>query len=105
MVSDEKCNRQVNHERQQLSTIQKREISLAVMILIVVAVFFVCNTMALIINILEINGSSSIIDFLTPVSNLLVTINSSANFVIYCIFGKKFQRLLLNMFCLKILAR
>ena len=36
---------------------------------------------------------------LTPVSNLLVTLNSSVNFIIYCIFGEKFKRLFCHLFC------
>ena len=36
---------------------------------------------------------------LTPVSNLLVTLNSSVNFIIYCIFGEKFKRLFCQLFC------
>ena len=36
---------------------------------------------------------------LTQVSNLLVTLNSSVNFVIYCIYGEKFKRLFCSLFC------
>ena len=36
---------------------------------------------------------------LTPVSNLLVTLNSSVNIIIYCIFGEKFKRLFCHLFC------
>ena len=35
---------------------------------------------------------------LTQVSNLLVTLNSSVNFIIYCIFGEKFKRIFCNIF-------
>lgn len=71
------------------------------MLLGVVAVFFVCNLLPLIINIIEtftvaINFN---IAYLIEASNLLVTINSSVNFIIYVIFGEKFQRLFLMLFC------
>ena len=36
---------------------------------------------------------------LTQTSNLLVTLNSSVNFIIYIIYGEKFQRIFLQMFC------
>ena len=36
---------------------------------------------------------------LTQISNLLVTLNSSVNFVIYCIYGEKFKRLFCYLFC------
>lgn len=68
------------------------------MLLCVVTVFFICNILALVNNILEafygiINGQ------LVKISNLLVTINSSVNFIIYVIFGEKFKRLFLKLFC------
>ena len=36
---------------------------------------------------------------LTQTNNLLITINSSVNFIIYCIFGEKFKRIFFKMFC------
>ncbi|KAK8753491.1 hypothetical protein OTU49_004665 [Cherax quadricarinatus] len=95
--------RAANHERQQLSRLQRKEIGLAVMLLVVVTVFFVCNVLAFIINILELLDIT--IDLLTMASNLLVTINSSVNFIIYCIFGQKFRKLFLKMFCSGVLSR
>ncbi|KAK3858561.1 hypothetical protein Pcinc_035259 [Petrolisthes cinctipes] len=89
--------RQANEERQQLTRLQKKEIGLAVMLLVVVSVFFLCNLLAFIINLLEMMGIE--INELTLTSNLLVTINSSVNFIIYCIFGQKFRRMVLKMFC------
>ncbi|XP_063867233.1 FMRFamide receptor-like isoform X2 [Scylla paramamosain] len=95
--------RAANHERQQLSRLQRKEIGLAVMLLVVVSVFFLCNVLAFIINILEL--MAIVVEELTMTSNLLVTINSSVNFIIYCIFGQKFRKLLLQMFCSSLLPR
>jgi len=78
--------------RNSLSRSQKREIGLAMMLLCVVLVFFLCNILALIVNILEHFGGDIDITWLTQTNNLLVTLNSSVNFVIYCIFGDKFKR-------------
>ena len=36
---------------------------------------------------------------LTQTNNLLVTVNSSVNFIIYCIFGDKFKRMLSKLLC------
>ena len=36
---------------------------------------------------------------LTQTNNLLVTINSSVNFIIYCIFGHKFKRIFITLIC------
>ncbi|KAJ8960432.1 hypothetical protein NQ318_013715 [Aromia moschata] len=90
-----------NKERQRLSRHQKREIGLATMLLGVVAVFFVCNLLPLVINIIEAFKLEIGIklDLLIQISNLLVTINSSVNFIIYVTFGEKFQRLFLMLFC------
>jgi hypothetical protein len=85
-------------ERMELTSTQKRELGLATMILVVVLIFLACNTLALIVNILEIYSVPAI-NYLTPVSNLLVMINSSGNFVIYCIFGQKFQKILMGLVC------
>lgn len=68
------------------------------MLLCVVVVFFICNILALVNNLLEC-FYGVLIDELIKLSNLLVTINSSVNFVIYVIFGEKFKRLFLKIFC------
>jgi hypothetical protein len=70
---------------------------LATMLLCVVAVFFIFNILAMVVNIFEV--ANILVDEMTRVSNLLVSVNSSVNFVIYCIFGDKFQRLFLRYFC------
>lgn len=90
--------RRANAERQRLSRLQRREIGLATMLLCVVVVFFICNILALVTNILEA-FYQIIVDSLVKTSNLLVTINSSVNFIIYVIFGEKFKRLFLRLFC------
>ncbi|XP_054722389.1 FMRFamide receptor-like [Uloborus diversus] len=92
-----KTVRRANRERRVLSRKQEGEFSLAMMLLCVVIIFLLCNILALLINIIEYFDI-----FLPPlvrVSNLLVTINSSVNFVIYCIFGRKFKRTFLVLFC------
>lgn len=90
--------RKANRERQKLSRLQKKEIGLATMLLCVVVVFFICNILPLIANILEA-FYGLIYDKMIKTSNLLVTINSSVNFVIYVIFGEKFKRLFIKLFC------
>ena len=89
--------REANRERSLLTNSQKREIGLATMLLCVVAVFFIFNILAMVVNIFE--AANILVDEMTRVSNLLVSVNSSVNFVIYCIFGDKFQRLFLRYFC------
>lgn len=69
------------------------------MLLCVVAVFFICNALPLITNIIDTYQSNLNISILVNASNLLVTINSSVNFIIYVIFGEKFKKLFLVLFC------
>ncbi|KAK6637117.1 hypothetical protein RUM43_010791 [Polyplax serrata] len=90
--------RRANLERARLSRLQKKEIGLATMLLCVVIVFFFCNILALVNNLLEA-FYGVIYDQLVKTSNLLVTINSSVNFVVYVTFGEKFKRLFLKLFC------
>lgn len=45
------------------------------------------------------NIDPNLFDRMIKTSNLLVTINSSVNFIIYVIFGEKFKRLFLILFC------
>ena len=46
--------RRANAERAKLSRLQQREIGMATMLLCVVIVFFVCNILALVVNVLEV---------------------------------------------------
>ncbi|KAH8372429.1 hypothetical protein KR093_011586 [Drosophila rubida] len=99
--------RQVKHanrERQRLSRSEKREIGLATMLLCVVVVFFMLNFMPLVLNISEA-FYDTIDPRLTKLSNLLITINSSVNFLIYIIFGEKFKRIFLLIFFKRRLSR
>lgn len=73
-----------------MSANEKKELRLAVMLMIVVVVFLICNILPLIVNILEVLDQE--INEVTKASNLLVTVNSSVNFFIYIIFGEKFKK-------------
>ncbi|KAL7733802.1 hypothetical protein ACLKA6_011525 [Drosophila palustris] len=96
--------KRANRERQRLSRSEKREIGLATMLLCVVVVFFMLNFLPLVLNISE--AFYSVIDpKVTKVSNLLITINSSVNFLIYIIFGEKFKRIFLLIFFKRRLSR
>ena len=105
--------RVANRMRQLLSRRQEKEIGLATMLFGIVVLFIVCNSLSFVINTIELlnnNRATPIIDdrglsLLADFSNLLININSSSNFVIYCIFGQKFRRLFLRLFCQRLLRR
>ncbi|XP_015591017.1 FMRFamide receptor [Cephus cinctus] len=90
--------RKANRDLQHLSRHQRREIGLAVMLLCVVIVFIICNILPLATNIYE-NFRGQPPNWMVQLGNLMVTINSSVNFIIYVIFGRKFKRIFLRLFC------
>ena len=98
--------RVANLARQLLSRQQRREIGLATLLFAIVLLFLACNSLAFIINIIELVrlGGSEVLDaasldVLTDISTLLINISSASNFFLYCIFGRKFRRLFLRIFC------
>ncbi|XP_012286429.1 FMRFamide receptor [Orussus abietinus] len=90
--------RKANRELQHLSRHQRREIGLATMLLCVVIVFIICNILPLVSNVYEKFWRDPP-GWLVQTGDLLVTINSSINFIIYVIFGRKFKRIFLGLFC------
>lgn len=90
--------RKANRDLQQLTHHQRGEIGLAIMLFCVVIVFVICNILPLTSNIFE----TFIYEpprWLIQTGNLLVTVNSSINFIIYVIFGRKFKRIFMKLFC------
>ncbi|UYV77996.1 GPRNNA1 [Cordylochernes scorpioides] len=78
--------------RNRLTCSQRHEIGLALMLFCVVVIFFVCNLLGMVVNILE-HFQVYWLE-LVDISNLLVAVNSSVNFIIYYLFGKRFRRIL-----------
>ena len=68
------------------------------MLIMVVMVFFICNLLALLVNILELTPYYELVPKLSQISNGLVIINSSMNILIYCTFGKKFRTVFMQIF-------
>lgn len=73
--------RRSNDRNVTLSSSQKKEMKLAVMLMIVVLVFLICNVLPFIVNIMELFAFSY--KPLTEISNLLVTINSRYIFITF----------------------
>ena len=74
---------------------EREQHGLAIMQIVVVLVFVVCNFLAMLSNIFELFDIFSV--NLTFVSNFLVTLNHSVNLFIYCAFGEKFRKELKRM--------
>ena len=75
-----------------------RELKLATILFGIVIVFLCCNILPLILNIVEAIDNK-IDTRVVKMSNLLLTINSSVNFLIYVAYGEKFRSSFKEMFC------
>ncbi|XP_076348291.1 FMRFamide receptor-like [Tachypleus tridentatus] len=89
--------RRARKMRERLARSQEREFTLATMLFCIVAIFFSCKIFPLLVNVLELFHIDVL--SLTTVSNLLVTVNSSSNFIVYFIYGKNFRYHFLKTFC------
>ncbi|CAH1778608.1 unnamed protein product [Owenia fusiformis] len=89
--------------RATMNTRTLRENNLTVMLIAVIMVFLICQFPALIDNIItaflpnEIQNSRWYIIFYSICTNMVI-LNSAVNFILYCVFGKKFRRIFLVMF-------
>ena len=74
---------------------EREQHGLAIMQMVVVLVFMICNFLAMLSNIFELFNISAV--NVTFVSNFLVTLNHSVNLFIYCAFGERFRKELKRM--------
>eukprot|EP00095_Tigriopus_kingsejongensis_P002754 snap_masked-scaffold138_size318692-processed-gene-2.2 protein:Tk02754 transcript:snap_masked-scaffold138_size318692-processed-gene-2.2-mRNA-1 annotation:"fmrfamide receptor" len=88
--------RSARQKRSQMTIAQQAEEGLAIMLLVIVCTFMLCNAPAMVSNIMEALAYQAV--KLTQVSNLLIVINSSLNIIVYVIFCKKFRTILVKMF-------
>lgn len=91
--------------RIKMSTSASKEANLTMMLIAVIIVFLVCQLPSIADNILwtifdtkQLNCSIHYIRF-TTISNLMVVINSAINFILYCLFGKRFRKVFIKIFC------
>lgn len=93
--------------RQRMSTSATREHNLTVMLVAVILAFLVCQFPTIVDNILvaivgfEMHGSIFAFMVFYTICTFMVTINASLNFVLYCLFGKKFRLVLLHILGLR----
>ncbi|XP_059093766.1 FMRFamide receptor-like isoform X2 [Tigriopus californicus] len=89
--------RSARKKRSQMTIAQQAEEGLAIMLLVIVCTFMLCNAPAMVSNIMEALQFQAV--KLTQVSNLLIVINSSVNIIVYVIFCKKFRIILSQKLC------
>ncbi|WKY10449.1 hypothetical protein Q1695_002645 [Nippostrongylus brasiliensis] len=68
--------------------------------IMVVILFLACNTLALIVNVIEtfFDPDPLLLNLLSDASNFLVVLNSSVNCVIYFVFNKEYREIFLTKF-------
>ena len=79
-----------------------QEITLLLVLVVVVAI--ICQAPLCVFHFVRYKGNDCghIVLYLDTVSKLLVNVNSSINFIIYCLFSPKFRKLLMSSFtCMK----
>ncbi|CAG9805038.1 unnamed protein product [Chironomus riparius] len=82
----------VNKMRYQLTQREMQDIKLTSMLFAVVAVFLICNSPAVLSNIYESFLTNIMIDDrLVKISNFMIALSSSVNFIIYVVLVKKFR--------------
>ena len=90
--------------RAQMNARTARENNLTIMLIVVILVFLLCQLPSIADNIFlaileqEELYSVNYVKF-TCISNLMVVINSATNFYLYCVFGRKFRKVFLKVFC------
>jgi hypothetical protein len=101
--------RLIRHRRRHLSKKIKHRENLTMMLVTVVSVFIVCQLPDLGIRVaytcyefaprvVVLNVTS--LRYANAASNALLTLNSAVNFLVYCLVGRKFRRILLNEMCI-----
>jgi len=93
------------------SVIQKRETNLAVILITIVLVFLCCHSLKLYLAFYKVHVTKKVVScnetglvpvhsqlriFISSLNHLLLVLNSSVNFIIYCFLGKRFRRSLLE---------
>ena len=84
----------------------KRDYNVTLNLVVVVTVFLVCQTPDFISSVItreHLNVDKTFLQYFLCVKESLLIINASVNFTIYCLFYKRFRRLLKQLLCARIL--
>ena len=93
---------EMKRKRESMTGHKARDDHITLCIIAIVCVFVVCQTPALVNQIFwAINSPAcgSFHYYYTKISDTLVVLNSSCNFMIYCLFGQSFRRIFLQTVC------
>ncbi|CAL1526988.1 unnamed protein product [Lymnaea stagnalis] len=96
--------RRSKQQRRDMNVRQSRENNVTIMLVSVVMVFIVCQVPALIYNMAYAIDMHKVTvslgwSILSNFRNILVTLNSAINFILYCALGQKFRRTFVRTLC------
>ena len=100
-----KALQEVRRKHRDLTRSNKHRENITLMLVVVVSVFIVCEIPDLCLRIMysiwEFYGGFDItmLRYVNALTNMLLTVNSSTNFLIYCLIGHKFRKILRRMCC------
>ena len=95
--------RQIKKKRETMTGHRSRDDHITICIIAIVCVFIICQTPALINQIFWAIRSpecGSFHFYYTKISDVLVVLNSSCNFIIYCLFGQSFRKIFFETVCI-----
>ena len=99
--------REVRRKHKDLNKSTKNRENITLMLVAVVTVFIICSIPGLTLRIIVTIRYFSkwgiellTLQIINTITNMLLTVNSSINFLLYCLIGKKFRRILQRMFCM-----
>ena len=96
----------VRRKQKDMNKTSKHRENITLMLVVVVSIFIICELPDLILRIVATLGeflSNMAIDYIilkyiNVFTNLMLAVNSSINFLIYCLIGKKFRKILAEMY-------
>lgn len=100
-----KALQEVRRRHQDLTRSGKHRENITLMLVVVVGVFIVCTLPDLCLRVVvtftefaAFNLDKIILRYINAITNMLLVVNSSINFLIYCLIGKKFRKILKQMY-------
>lgn len=96
----------VRKKHRDMTRSTKNRDNITLMLVVVVSIFVICEIPDLILRVVvtirELYPnfvSVLVLRYINAVTNMMLTVNSSINFLIYCLIGQKFRKILRQMCC------
>ena len=99
-----KALQEVRRKHRDLTKSNRHRENITLMLVVVVSVFIICEipdlTLRIVFSLISfIKVDITTLRYFNCITNALLTVNSSTNFLIYCLIGHKFRKILRQMCC------